>query len=270
MPAIILLDRVRDTSTTNGTGTLNLLAPVISGFRSFSASGIASGSNVAYSITDLATGAWEVGRGVVTSGSPWTLSRLVVTASSNSNNLVSFAGGNTKQIDLALAAPHIPTNTSILRNTVTAQTTLDLAFDSLASVFELKIWNLSMSAAAAGVNIRCLTAGVPDAGATDYSYQATGGNGATALNSQTVAGQIDWTGALTASVANGTINVTISPGSASSRFVTMSQFAGFESGGNMRNLNVGGARAANGAKSGIRLIATSGNFSFEYRMEGIG
>ena len=89
--ALIVADRVKETTTTTGTGTLSL-AGVVAGFQSFVA-GVGTTNTTYYAITDSATGDWEVGIGTVTSGSPNTLSRDTVLESSNSDNLVNFGAG---------------------------------------------------------------------------------------------------------------------------------------------------------------------------------
>ncbi len=87
--ALILADRVRETTPTTGTGTLTLTGP-FSGFRAFSA--IGDGNTTYYAIADANTGEWEVGVGTYsTSGN--TLSRDTVLDSSNTGSLVVFAAG---------------------------------------------------------------------------------------------------------------------------------------------------------------------------------
>ena len=85
--ALVLKDRVKETSTTAGTGTLTL-AGAVTGFQSFAAVG--DGNSTYYAIADNATGAWEVGIGTYTA-SGTTLSRTTVLSSSNAGSLVSFA-----------------------------------------------------------------------------------------------------------------------------------------------------------------------------------
>ena len=85
--ALVLKDRVKETSTTAGTGTLTL-AGAVTGFQSFAAVG--DGNSTYYAIADSATGAWEVGIGTYTA-SGTTLSRTTVLSSSNAGSLVSFA-----------------------------------------------------------------------------------------------------------------------------------------------------------------------------------
>jgi hypothetical protein len=87
--ALVLLDRVQETSTTTGTGTFTLLGAV-SGFRSFAS--IGNGNQTYYTIADPGSGAWEVGIGTYTS-SGTTLSRTTVFSSSNAGSLVNFAAG---------------------------------------------------------------------------------------------------------------------------------------------------------------------------------
>ncbi len=88
--ALVLNDRVRETSTTSGTGTLNL-AGAVTGWDTFVA-GVGTGNTTYYAIHEEGTANWEVGTGTVTDSTPDTLSRTAIT-SSNSDNLVSFGGG---------------------------------------------------------------------------------------------------------------------------------------------------------------------------------
>lgn len=88
--ALVLKDRVKETSTTTGTGTLTL-GGAASGFQSFSV--IGDGNKTYYAIVDSATGDWEVGLGTYTS-SGTTLSRDLVLESSNSGSAVNFGSGN--------------------------------------------------------------------------------------------------------------------------------------------------------------------------------
>ena len=88
--ALVLNDRVKETTTTTGTGTVNL-AGAEEGFETFVA-GIGNGNETFYSI--FAGTEFEVGRGTVTDASPDTLSRTTVFSSSNSDNLVDFSAGD--------------------------------------------------------------------------------------------------------------------------------------------------------------------------------
>lgn len=88
MPFVVA-DRVKETTTTAGTGTITL-AGAATGFQSFSA--IGNGNTTFYTIAGQGTSEWEVGIGTYTS-SGTTLSRDTVLSSSNSGSLVVFSAG---------------------------------------------------------------------------------------------------------------------------------------------------------------------------------
>jgi hypothetical protein len=87
--ALVLADRVKETTTTTGTGTITL-AGASTGYQSFAAVG--NGNQTYYTIAGQGTSEWEVGIGTYTS-SGTTLSRTTVLASSNSGSLVTFSAG---------------------------------------------------------------------------------------------------------------------------------------------------------------------------------
>ena len=89
--ALVINDRVKESSTTSGTGTLNL-AGVVTGFEGFVA-GIGDTNTTYYAIFEQGTSNWEVGVGTVTDAATDTLSRTTVISSSNSDSLVTFLGG---------------------------------------------------------------------------------------------------------------------------------------------------------------------------------
>ena len=95
--ALILKDRVKETSATAGTGTLTLTGAII-GYQTFN-SAIASGSKVYYAIQNTAIGfetEWEVGVGTFTATA--SLSRDTVLSSSNSGSLVAFSADPELQV----------------------------------------------------------------------------------------------------------------------------------------------------------------------------
>tara|TARA_R100001377_G_C3154491_1_gene97481 strand:+ start:207 stop:659 length:453 start_codon:yes stop_codon:yes gene_type:complete len=96
----VINDRVKETTTSTGTGTINL-AGVENGFQGFVA-GIGTTNSTYYTIS-LPAGDYEVGIGTVTDASPDTLSRTTVISSSNSNNLVNFGAG-TKDVFCTIPA----------------------------------------------------------------------------------------------------------------------------------------------------------------------
>ena len=87
--ALVLADRVRETTTTTGTGTVTL-AGAVTGYQSFSVVGNAN--TTYYVIAGQGTSEWEVGIGTYTSAGT-TLARTTVLASSNSGSLVTFSAG---------------------------------------------------------------------------------------------------------------------------------------------------------------------------------
>ena len=87
--AFVLADRVKETTTTTGTGTVTLLG-ASTGYQSFSA--IGNANTTYYTIAGQTGSEWEVGIGTYTS-SGTTLSRDTVLASSNSGSLVNFSAG---------------------------------------------------------------------------------------------------------------------------------------------------------------------------------
>ena len=99
--ALVLNDRVKETSTTTGTGTLDL-AGAVQDFEGFVA-GIGTGNTTYYSIVNTGTGEFEVGIGTVTDAATDTLSRDTILSSSNSDAAVNFSAG-TKDVFCTLPA----------------------------------------------------------------------------------------------------------------------------------------------------------------------
>src|SRR5210317_831691 len=95
--ALVVNDRVKETSTTTGTGTLTL-AGAVSGFETFS-SAIGNTNTTYYSIVN-SNGEFEVGLGTVSAGA---LSRDTIISSSNSDAAVNFSAG-TKNVFCTLPA----------------------------------------------------------------------------------------------------------------------------------------------------------------------
>ena len=99
--AFIIADRVQDTTSTSGTGTITLAGVAPAGYRTFG-SVCATNDFVPYEIYDPVANTWETGIGTYNSAGP-TLTRSVI-SSSNSNALVSFAGNATTQVWLNFSA----------------------------------------------------------------------------------------------------------------------------------------------------------------------
>lgn len=103
--ALIVADRIKETSTTTGTGAFTL-AGAITGFRAFSTVCTSPSDTCYYAIqafdgSGVPTGDWEVGLGTYSAAN--TLTRTTVLSSSNAGSAVNFAAG-TKQVWIDLAA----------------------------------------------------------------------------------------------------------------------------------------------------------------------
>lgn len=98
MPFIIA-DRVRETSTTVGTGSI-ALAGAVTGYRTFG-SVLASTDTTFYTFADQGGANWEVGIGTFTA--PSTLARTTILSSSNGGSIVTFGAG-TKDVFISLPA----------------------------------------------------------------------------------------------------------------------------------------------------------------------
>ncbi len=90
--ALVINDRVKETSTTSGTVTFELLGAV-QDFETF-VDGVGTGNTTYYCIANSGTGEFEVGIGTVTDATPDTLSRDTIISSSNSDAKVNFSSGS--------------------------------------------------------------------------------------------------------------------------------------------------------------------------------
>ncbi len=124
--ALVVKDRVRETTTTTGTGTVTL-GGAATGFQSFSVIGDAN--TTFYTIQLANTNEWEVGIGTYTS-SGTTLSRDTILESSNSGSAVNFSAGTkdvfvTYPAEKAIYLGNLPTTLVVTkRDTTTADVAL--------------------------------------------------------------------------------------------------------------------------------------------------
>lgn len=128
--ALVVKDRVRETTTTTGTGTITL-GGAATGFQSFSV--IGNGNTTFYTIQLANTNEWEVGIGTYTlSGT--TLSRDTILESSNSGSAVNFSAGTkdvfvTYPAEKAIYEGNLPTKLVVTkRDTTTADVALANGF----------------------------------------------------------------------------------------------------------------------------------------------
>jgi hypothetical protein len=109
-------DRVKDTTTSTGTGAITFAGVAPTGYQTFQA-GFGSAQTVAYCIADQTGANWEVGTGNFngTTG----LTRTTVLGSSNANALVNFAAG-TKDVFCTAPASYLLPFTSTTQGVVPA------------------------------------------------------------------------------------------------------------------------------------------------------
>jgi hypothetical protein len=96
--AFVVKDRVKQSTTTTGTGSI-VLNGTVSGFQTF-ANALSDGDTTYYSLFEVSTNNWEVGVGTWTE-STTTLARTTILASSNSGSAVNL----TAQAEVFIAQP---------------------------------------------------------------------------------------------------------------------------------------------------------------------
>lgn len=150
--ALVLADRVNESSTTAGTGTITL-AGAVSGYQSFAV--IGNGNTTYYTIVNTSAGEWEVGIGTYTS-SGTTLSRDTVLASSaGGTTKVSFSAG-TKNVFCDYPAGRsvyqdaatnvtLPSNLSIGGAIMTSGTTVSANFTINSGVNGLSVGPITIN-----------------------------------------------------------------------------------------------------------------------------
>lgn len=163
--ALVVKDRVQETTTTTGTGTVTL-AGAVTGFQSFSV--IGDGNTTYYSIAGGSE--WELGIGTYTA-SGTTLSRDTVLESSNGGSLVNFSAGS-KSVFCTYPAER---SMYVDGTTITPATTATLPIISGGTG--------SNTAAFSGANITSLNASSFSSGTLAV---ARGGTGAATLDANNV------------------------------------------------------------------------------------
>lgn len=187
---IVIADRVKESSTTSGTGTLTL-AGSATGYQTFAAA-FSDGALVPYTIVDAATGDWESGLGTYTTS---TLARTLVLASSNAGAAVTFGTGE-KDV---FVGPLAGLSTAVRHNlnpsppaTPTASDNLSLGY-GVGSIWQKsqEIWVCSFSTTSMA-NWRCIANN-----ASSLSNTA----GTSALSAYLATTSVDVTGSYAATIA---------------------------------------------------------------------
>ena len=141
--ALVFADRVLETCSAPGTGSVSLLGAT-TGYRTFSAT-VGNANTCYYTIADQSGANWEVGLGTyATSGN--TLARTTVLSSSNSGSLVNFSSG-TQNVFLDYPAGKAVSLAST--NAFTAQNTFSGSTSVLAAVLTNAAETTTVSATAA-------------------------------------------------------------------------------------------------------------------------
>lgn len=142
---LVVADRIKETSTTSGTGTLTL-AGAASGFRSFA--DVGDGNTTYYAIVDATAGTWEVGIGTYASSGTALSRDSILSNSSGTTAAINFAA-NSKDVfvtypaskgvyedaDNVAYAEHLAASNGILlsKNTVATSLTLPTNYNGVSA-----------------------------------------------------------------------------------------------------------------------------------------
>ena len=140
--ALILADRIKENTTTTGTGTI-VLGGAQTGYQSFAVVG--NGNTTYYTIADQTGSNWEVGIGTYYSGNV-SLARTTILSSSNSGAVANFTAGtkdvfvtypsersvNLDQSTSTAFAPQFNASNGILLNSTTVSTSYTIPSGSNA------------------------------------------------------------------------------------------------------------------------------------------
>ena len=162
--ALVLNDRVKETTTTTGTGTVNL-AGAETGFETF-VQGVGNSNTTYYAIVHTSANEFEVGLGTVTDASPDTLSRTTILSSTNSDSAVDFSAG-TKNVFCTLPASKAVIEDASNNVALAGLLTVDTGTNGVPTI-ELKHSNASAD------NFRIMggQTGVSNAGLSIYDIDA--------------------------------------------------------------------------------------------------
>lgn len=202
--ALVLADRVKETTTTTGTGTVTLLG-ASTGYQSFAAVG--NGNTTYYCIAGQTGSEWEVGIGTYTSAGT-TLARDTVLSSSNAGSLVNFSAG-TKDVfvtlpsEVSVSTPSGPVITSTGTGAVvlgTSPTITTPVITANASQFTLQDVTDPTKQALFSVS------GITTATTRTYTLPDVTGTVALLSGTQTFSGVTTFSAATTFSTTTGALN----------------------------------------------------------------
>ena len=207
---LVLADRVRETTTTTGTGSVTL-AGAYTGFQTFSA-GVGNSNSTYYTIANVVSGEYEVGIGTYTSGGN-TLSRTTVLTSSNSGSLVNFGSGS-KDVFVTQPAARavyvdgtsvVAANSATVPNSLLANSSLTLGSTALTlGATTTSVAGLTLTTAAVNGTLGATTpstvAATSVTASSDSSFTSTGAlqisAGTTGQRPAGAVGKIRWNSTL--------------------------------------------------------------------------
>ena len=132
--ALVINNRVRETTATTGTGAVTL-AGAVDGFQTFAA-GIGNSNTTYYAISLNTANEWEVGLGTL-NGDSSTLTRTTVLESSNGDAAVDFAAGS-KEVFCTLPsekALYLDASGALANATVITDANINASGSASASTF---------------------------------------------------------------------------------------------------------------------------------------
>jgi hypothetical protein len=164
--ALVINNRVRETTSTTGTGA-QTRAGAVDGFQTFAA-GIGNSNTTYYAISLNSASEWEVGLGTL-NGDSSTLTRTTVLESSNSDSAVDFAAGSKEvfctlpsEKALYLDASDALGNAGIITNTSVGASAA-IAVSKLAAVTASRVLESSASGFVSASSVTSTTLGYLDA-----------------------------------------------------------------------------------------------------------
>jgi len=172
--ALVLADRVRDTTTTTGTGTVTLSGTAPTGFQTFGAA-IGNANTTYYTISGGSQ--WEVGIGTYTSAGT-TLSRDTILASSSSGAAVSFSAG-TKDVFVTYPAEksvNYDASNNVGIGTTSPGSVLDVYGTSTTDTFHVRNGTTYFAAGVTNGGAVQLNAYQTAVGAQQLQFQTAGGS----------------------------------------------------------------------------------------------
>lgn len=255
--AFVVADRVRETSSTTGTGVFTLAGAVI-GYQSFS-SAIGNGNTTYYAISNPGVNEWEVGIGTVGAG---TLTRTTVLASST-GTAVSFTAGS-KDVFVTYPAE----GAVFADNSVTlTNKTISGASNTLSNIGNASLTNSAVTIGSTSVSLGATAttlAGLTSVTATTFNG-ALSGNATTATTATNLAGgaasQIPYQSAAgtTTFLANGTSGQILrSNGASAPSWVNLSTLGVSTFSGGTTGLTPSAATAGDITLAGTLAVANGG------------